>query len=147
MCCCGTPDGPEAPRYGRAVTAIARLSLTALDCPDPLALAAFYSALTGWPLDATDEEIAALERVRWVQLRSDGGATLAFQRVEHFRPPIWPGSEFPQQLHLDFDVPDLDAGEAQVLALGARKAEVQPGTDFRVFLDPVGHPFCLVLAE
>jgi Glyoxalase-like domain len=42
------------------VTGIARLSLTALDCPDPLKLAAFYSALTGWPLDASDEEIANL---------------------------------------------------------------------------------------
>ena len=60
---------------------------------------------------------------------------------------MWPGSEAPQQLHLDFDVPDLDAAEAEVLALGARKAEVQPGRDFRVFLDPVGHPFCLVRAE
>jgi len=32
-------------------------------------------------------------------------------------------------------------------ALAARKAEVQPGTSFRVFLDPAGHPFCLVLDE
>ncbi|MDQ3989733.1 MAG: hypothetical protein M3291_11140, partial [Actinomycetota bacterium] len=45
------------------------------------------------------------------------------------------------------DVPDLDTGEEQVLALGARKAEMQPGTSFRVFLDPAGHPFCLVLDE
>ena len=43
-------------------------------------------------------------------------------------------------------MPDLDEGEAQVLALGAIKAEVQPEPDdFRVFLDPAGHPFCLVL--
>jgi hypothetical protein len=34
-----------------------------------------------------------------------------------------------------------------VLALGAKKAEFQPGTTFRVFLDPAGHPFCLVLAS
>ena len=129
------------------MTGIARFSLTALDCPDPLKLAEFYSAITGWPLDATEEEIAALDQVRWVQLRSDGGATIAFQRVPDYRAPVWPGSEAPQQLHLDFDVPDLDAAEAQVLALGARKAEVQPGRDFRVFLDPVGHPFCLVRAE
>jgi hypothetical protein len=30
-----------------------------------------------------------------------------------------------------------------VLALGATKAQHQPGTTFRVFLDPAGHPFCL----
>jgi hypothetical protein len=49
----------------------------------------------------------------------------------------------PQQLHLDLTVDDLDAAEAAVLALGATKHEYQPGTTFRVFLDPAGHPFCL----
>ena len=29
------------------------------------------------------------------------------------------------------------------LAPGAAKHEHQPGTTFRVFLDPAGHPFCL----
>jgi Glyoxalase-like domain len=52
----------------------------------------------------------------------------------------------PQQMHLDVDVDDLDEGEAAVLPLGAVKAEQQPGKTFRVFLDPAGHPFCLVLA-
>jgi hypothetical protein len=40
-------------------------------------------------------------------------------------------------------VDDLDVGEAAVLALDATKHEYQPGTSFRVFLDPAGHPFCL----
>jgi hypothetical protein len=31
--------------------------------------------------------------------------------------------------------------------VGARKHEYQPGTTFRVYLDPVGHPFCLVLSN
>ncbi|HSU69928.1 MAG TPA: VOC family protein [Micrococcaceae bacterium] len=30
-----------------------------------------------------------------------------------------------------------------MIELGARRAEVRPGTTFRVFLDPAGHPFCL----
>jgi hypothetical protein len=48
-------------------------------------------------------------------------------------------------MHLDFTVPDLDAGEREVLALGAAKHQVQPAPEaFRVFLDPAGHPFCLV---
>ena len=48
-------------------------------------------------------------------------------------------------MHLDFTVPDLDEGERAVLALGAVKHEHQPSPDaFRVFLDPAGHPFCLV---
>ena len=71
---------------------------------------------------------------------------LAFQLAPDHQPPQWPGGEHPQQFHLDFDVPDLDAGEEQVLAIGARKHDHQPGTTFRVFLDPAGHPFCLCLA-
>jgi Glyoxalase-like domain len=39
-------------------------------------------------------------------------------------------------------ISDLDAAEAAVLDLGATKHEHQPGTSFRVFLDPAGHPFC-----
>jgi predicted enzyme related to lactoylglutathione lyase len=78
---------------------------------------------------------------------SDGGTTIAFQRADDYRPPVWPSAEHPQQAHIDFDVVDLDAGEEAVLALGAKKAEFQPGTTFRVFLDPAGHPFCLVLAS
>lgn len=117
---------------------IARFSLVALDCPDPQALAAFYSQITGWEIDDGDG---------WVQLRSGGGATIAFQRVHDHQPPAWPSADRPQQAHIDFDVDDLDAGEAQILAIGARKAEVQPGETFRVFLDPAGHPFCLVLDE
>lgn len=117
---------------------IARFSLVALDCPEPRALAEFYAQLTGFDLDSDGGD--------WVQLRSDTGATLAFQRAPDHQPPVWPSTDRPQQAHLDFDVEDLDQAEAQVLAIGARKAEHQPGKDFRVFLDPAGHPFCLVRA-
>ena len=117
---------------------IARWSLVALDCPDPQALAAFYGELTGWETDGAEGH--------WVELRSDGGITIAFQHAPGHQPPEWPSAERPQQAHLDFDVPDLDEGERRVLAIGARKAAFQPGRDeFRVFLDPAGHPFCLVL--
>jgi catechol 2,3-dioxygenase-like lactoylglutathione lyase family enzyme len=118
---------------------VARLGAIALDCPDPGALAAFYAALTGLEVERTDDD--------WVQLRAEHGVALAFQLAPDHRPPQWPGAEHPQQMHLDFDVPDLDAGEAAVVALGARKAEVQPGETFRVFLDPAGHPFCLCLVS
>jgi catechol 2,3-dioxygenase-like lactoylglutathione lyase family enzyme len=131
------PTDAPAPTDG-AAPAVARLQVVALDCPDPVALAAFYSAVLGAPVERADGD--------WVQLAPGGGATpLAFQQVADYRPPQWPGAEHPQQLHLDLEVADLDAGEAAVVALGARKHEVQPGETFRVFLDPAGHPFCLVL--
>ena len=41
-------------------------------------------------------------------------------------------------MHLDVIVDDLDDAEAAVLGLGATKPEHQPGTSFRVFLDPAG---------
>jgi predicted enzyme related to lactoylglutathione lyase len=123
------------------MTGIARFSLVALDCRDPRHLAKFYAALTGWEVrpDEVDDD--------WIELRGVGGATIAFQEVADHEPPVWPGSAHPQQMHLDFDVDDLDVGEREVLAIGARKAEFQPGTTFRVFFDPAGHPFCLVLAR
>jgi catechol 2,3-dioxygenase-like lactoylglutathione lyase family enzyme len=122
------------------MSAIGKLTVFALDCAEPRRVAEFYSAITGWEIARDDGD--------WVQLRSDGGASLAFQLAPDHQPPLWPTADRPQQAHLDFDVDDLDAGESAVVALGARKADVQPlHEEFRVFLDPAGHPFCLVLAD
>lgn len=118
---------------------IGRLRVVALDCRDPEGLARFYSAITGWEVGHRDDD--------WVELASGGAVSIAFQLVPDHDPPEWPGRDRPQQAHLDFDVDDLDEGEARVLAIGARKAAVQPDPGFRVFLDPAGHPFCLVLAD
>ena len=117
---------------------IATLGTIVLDCADPMTLADFYSKVSGWPVEQGSEP-------SWAQLANPaGGATVAFQRVDgDFNPPAWPGAEHPQQFHLDFYLPDLDEGERRVLDVGATKAELQPGTTFRVFLDPAGHPFCL----
>ncbi len=121
--------------------AIGTFSLVALDSRDPARLAAFYSALLGWPLDASDASDD------WIQLTSPTGATLAFQLAPDHVAPAWP-DDGSVQLHIDFDVPDLDVAEAKVLDLGATKTETQPGLDrndsWRVYLDPDGHPFCLV---
>ena len=47
-------------------------------------------------------------------------------------------------MHLDFDVDDLDATEARVLAAGATRYDFQPDDHWRVYADPAGHPFCLI---
>jgi catechol 2,3-dioxygenase-like lactoylglutathione lyase family enzyme len=119
---------------------IATLDLVVLDCPDPRALAGFYAALLGWEvMDATDE---------WATVRGGIGAGIAFQHAADFRAPSWPDGDIPQQSHLDLDVDDLDAAQAAVIALGATDTGMPEGrrTEFRVFLDPAGHPFCLVRA-
>ncbi len=116
--------------------AIARNPSFVLDCPDPAALGRFYAELLDWRVELDDG---------WADIRADDGRCISFQQVEDYRPPSWPGQDVPQQMHLDVVVDDLDAGEESVLALGATRHEVQPGTTFRVFLDPAGHPFCLCL--
>ncbi|MFE0652917.1 VOC family protein [Streptomyces sp. NPDC059534] len=116
-----------------------RMKLTAvtLDCADPMALAAFYHRATGLPLsERSDDEFAGL--------RGADGLFLGFQRVDGYRPPSWPGQDVPQQLHLDFDVDDLDEAAARLVEWGATVPERQPRPDrWRVVLDPAGHPFCL----
>jgi predicted enzyme related to lactoylglutathione lyase len=117
------------------VTATARLSAIVLDTPEPAVLAEFYSALTGMPITDRDDD--------WWEIAGPAGPVVAFQLAPDHVPPTWPSGERPQQLHLDFDVDDLDTAEQRALELGARTAEHQPGSTFRVLLDPSGHPFCL----
>ncbi|MFI5034921.1 MAG: VOC family protein [Acidimicrobiales bacterium] len=121
------------------------ISVTALDCPDPLALADFYSRLTGLAVEPLGD--FPPDQVTWIELLNEGRPTLGFQKIAGYVAPTWPEGAVPQQLHLDFVVRDLDIAEAHVLAVGATKADFQPGTTFRVYLDPVGHPFCMVLAS
>jgi predicted enzyme related to lactoylglutathione lyase len=121
--------------------AIARFPTFVIDCPDPHALADFYGALLGWETQADEPG------QDWVDIKpADGSGCLSFQHVDDYRPPVWPGQDVPQQMHLDVVVDDLDEGETAVVGLGATKSEHQPGTSFRVFLDPAGHPFCLCLS-
>lgn len=117
---------------------LARLRSVVLDCHQPLALAEFYQRLLGGDIDSDTDD--------WVVLTIDG-RRLAFQQADEFAAPTWPTGERPQQFHLDVTVDDVDKIEPQVLALGAVKHAVQPGEaagdQFRVYLDPAGHPFCL----
>jgi predicted enzyme related to lactoylglutathione lyase len=114
--------------------AIARFPSFVIDCPDPGVLATFYGTLLDWKTSISAD---------WADIRADNGNCISFQQVADYTPPQWPAQQVPQQMHLDVIVDDLDAAEAAVLDLGATKAEHQPGTTFRVFLDPAGHPFCL----
>jgi predicted enzyme related to lactoylglutathione lyase len=116
--------------------AIARYPSVVIDCPDPGELATFYGTMLGWKVEASPSR---------AEIRADYGDCISFQQVEGYTAPEWPTQEIPQQMHLDVIVDDLEAAEAAVLELGATKHECQPGTSFRVFLDPAGHPFCLCL--
>lgn len=115
----------------------AQLRGVTLDCDNPTQLARFYEGLTGMTVGFNADD--------YVALTGGSGTDLGFQRVENYRPPQWPDQAVPQQLHLHFGVEDIEVIQDLVLSLGATKPEHQPGGDrWRVFLDPSGHPFCLV---
>jgi catechol 2,3-dioxygenase-like lactoylglutathione lyase family enzyme len=111
---------------------IGRLHHVILDCPDPRALATFYSRLLGMPITYADDDFV-------VVATSDRASGIAFQRSPDQRPATWPDPAVPQQIHLDVMVEDVAGSYDAVLALGATKLA---GGD--VFADPAGHPFCLI---
>jgi catechol 2,3-dioxygenase-like lactoylglutathione lyase family enzyme len=113
---------------------IGRLHHVIVDCPDPAALAAFYSELLGLPITYRSPDFV-------VVARNETSSGVAFQLAPDHQPPTWPDPAYPQQMHFDVMVDDLDAAEPQVLALGARRLASEDG---RVYADPAGHPFCLI---
>ncbi|MGC0340234.1 VOC family protein [Streptomyces sp. SLBN-8D4] len=115
--------------------AVAALGAVVLDCPDPAALAGFYAGVLGGTVEGEGD---------WVDLKTPDGPALAFQAAPGFVPPKWPAPDASQQFHLDLSVPDLDAAEKEVLALGAKPLDTSDRSrTFRVYADPAGHPFCL----
>jgi catechol 2,3-dioxygenase-like lactoylglutathione lyase family enzyme len=119
---------------------IGRLEKTVIDCPDPRALAEFYCQVLGMRVN---EDIDG-----WVVIGLEPGLRqLAFQRAAEWVPPRWPDPAYPQQLHLDIRVSDADQAEQELLALGATRVPGERETGFRVFTDPVGHPFCIVFGR
>jgi catechol 2,3-dioxygenase-like lactoylglutathione lyase family enzyme len=116
------------------------LSGIVLDSPDAPELSAFYQRLLGW--------VTWADEPNWVELGPpEGGPRLSFQTESNYRRPTWPAGPGDQQMnmHLDIDVEDLDTAGAHAVAAGAVLAEFQPQENVRVYLDPVGHPFCLAL--
>jgi len=113
---------------------IGRLHHLVIDCPEPDALAGFYAALLGHPVTFRSPDFV-------VVAPNDHSSGLAFQRAPDHVAPRWPDPAYPQQMHLDVMVDDVDAAHARILALGATRLG---GPDSHVYADPAGHPFCLV---
>src|SRR6201996_796378 len=114
---------------------IGTLRAVALDGPDARLLGRFYAALGGWTAQDDDED--------WVTLETGDGWRTAAQRSPDPLPPRWPDPAYPQQAHLDLRVPDLEAGSARAISLGATLLrENEKGFTLS---DPAGHPFDLCL--
>jgi catechol 2,3-dioxygenase-like lactoylglutathione lyase family enzyme len=110
----------------------ARLHHLIVDCPDPRALARFYSQLLSQPITYDSDDFV-------VVAKDDTTSGLAFQLAPDHRRPTWPSTTVPQQMHLDVMVEDVRVETPRVLALGAEKLDGDG-----VFADPAGHPFCLI---
>jgi hypothetical protein len=78
---------------------IGQLFSVVLDCPDPRALAQFYSQLLGLPITREEEG--------WAQIGDTHSSRLSFQRVPRYQPPRRPDPAFPAQVHLDLQVSDI----------------------------------------
>ena len=115
---------------------------TAVEAPDPGALARFYSELLGWPIGHEEPGTA-------IVAAPEGPIYLVFQHADGYEFPVWPPADGRQRpmMHFDFQVGDLESAVADALALGATLAPEQPQPHVRVLLDPAGHPFCLCLDE
>ena len=123
--------------------AIAKYAYSALDCENPIALAEFYSKITGWAVEPLGDYLP--EEVTWLELLDEQGKTkMGFQKIENYRRPTWPVGDVPQQVHLDFHVLDMEKARAEIIAIGAVQAEFQSAEHYQVFFDPEGHPFCLI---
>jgi Glyoxalase-like domain len=117
-----------------------------LDCPRPRDLAEFYQRLLGWGYEP-GHETGDPDGDEWlVLLPGDGGPRLAFQRSDQQVAP-WRSSA---RVHLDLEVADLADAHDHFLACGAVPLSGTPQEEghsddpYRVYADPVGHPFCAV---
>ena len=109
-----------------------------LDCPDPESLARFWASLVGGePVEWYDG---------WYTLEPPPhGQRLSFQRSD---------SPAPGGVHVDLLVADLQAAHDRVVAAGGEylteRWSPRPDPEgrpvpWRVYRDPAGHRFCLVV--
>lgn len=118
-------------------TTKAKLLAFTIDCAEPRKLAEFYHQVTGFDIQYSEDEYAAV---------SDGTTSIYFGRVAERKPVVWPSPD--KQFHFDFRVPDVARAVEEYLAIGATKPEFQPGVTeegvgWIVLQDPEGHLLCV----
>jgi hypothetical protein len=120
-----------------AVQPVGWLRGVIFDAADPPALARFWCALLGVELD---EELS--EPPGWLQTTTGrSGVLLGFQ-------PVPADGVAKPRVRLDLEVAELDGPSARAEVLGAtllQVVRVRPGEEHRVFADPEGNEFNLVL--
>jgi predicted enzyme related to lactoylglutathione lyase len=109
------------------------VGMVVFDCAEPLRLAEFWAAATGYAMQESDE--------RWAWLLSPGGSgiEIGFQRVPEPK-------TVKNRVHLDLHTADEEAEAERIEALGATRLyrSDNPEDIFIVLADPEGNEFCVV---
>lgn len=117
-----------------------KLGAIVLDSGNSEELSDFYQKLLGWTKTHYDAE--------WIVVSSDKGegTPLVFQEVKDYVIPVWPckPGEQQQMMHLDFYTAHVEKAVQDALSFGAKLSGEQFSTDWKVLLDPAGHPFCIL---
>jgi len=116
---------------------VATLKMITLDSSHARRDARFWSSVLGWKITHEQDEYA--------MLTGPGEVALGLGVVPDHQPPAWPNRGGTKQFHFDLAVDDIDAAAQECVTLGATLPNEQPGENWRVLLDPSGHPFCLTL--
>ncbi|MFJ2398454.1 MULTISPECIES: VOC family protein [unclassified Streptomyces] len=120
--------------------ALVLAGVVVLDCAEPEKLAAFYKEL----LDGEETDTSANR----IDIQGADGTRMGFRRDLTATPPSWPRPENSLQVHLDFQVADLDEAERRIVGLGGRPIETKDAAgpfEERGYSDPSGHSFTLCL--
>lgn len=112
-----------------------RIEAMTLDCRDPAALAAFWSAVLGWEISEEDTDEVFLEP-------EDGDEPgLLLLRVPEAK-------SVKNRLHFDLRPDNQSLEVARVIGLGASRVEVgqadDPSCTWVVLADPEGNEFCIL---
>ena len=126
-----------------------RMSGPIIDCADVPRLTLFYEELLGWKAKQIEGPGPGdPPEAGFTLLRSaDGSAEMEVQFDNNYVAPTWPSvpGQQGQQIHLDFEVENLEAGIAWAKHCGASEAAYQPADRnldrLRVMIDPAGHPW------
>ena len=119
-----------------------KLAAVSVDCEDALAVARFWSAALGRPVDpdpSNDFAAIGMAEHRDTQgWRLGGDPTCLFARVPEAKTAK-------NRMHLDLTAPDREAEVARLVALGAtRVADMDEwGYQWTVLQDPEGNEFCV----
>lgn len=115
------------------MTAVPALGLV-LDCHDPEALAPFWAAALSY--------VVLGGVANYVLLVPDGrpGPKLLLQQVSEDK-------TVKNRMHMDVEVPDIEAMAAQLVAAGAVRLSASPmsehGSSWILMADPEGNEFCV----